>query len=403
MQSQFDFLIHNVQIASMAANSEAYGEIKYACVAIKNGNIEFIGNQHDFDGEVDTYVDGEGQWLLPGFVDCHTHIVYGGDRANEFEMRLNGVSYQTIAQQGGGIKSTVKATREASFESLLASASSRAQALLDEGVMTLEIKSGYGLDLQNEIKMLEVAKQIAKDLPVNVSTTYLGAHALPLEYKDDADGYIDFVCDTVLPKIYELKLADSVDVFCETIGFNTAQCERVFKSAKQFGLNIKAHVEQLSDLKGAKLAASYNAISVDHIEYLEPEDAFALKQSNTVAVLLPGAFYFLKETQKPPVNALRQNSIPMAVATDLNPGSSPIASILTCANMACVLFDLTPEEALKGITINAASALGLNDRGQIQTGMRADLCLWNIAHPAQLIYAVNQHKPVKKWFGGKLV
>ena len=403
MQNKCDFLIYNIQIASMALDNVPYGTIENGCVAIDDQKIVFVGKQQDFKGDAHTSVDGEGKWLLPGFIDCHTHLVYGGDRANEFEMRLNGASYQSIAEQGGGIKSTVKATREATHKELLKTAISRASALASEGVTSIEVKSGYGLDLETEIKMLEVAKQVANSVPVQIFTTYLGAHALPIEYKDDADAYIDFVCQTGIPKISELGLANSVDVFCETIGFSPKQCERVFKAAQQHGLSIKAHVEQLSDLKGAKLAASYEALSVDHIEYLAAHDVADLAKSNTVAVLLPGAFYFLKETQKPPIEALRKHNVSMAVASDLNPGSSPIASILTCANMACVLFELTTDEALRGITCHAATALGLSDRGTITVGNRADLCLWDITHPAQLVYAVNQHKPVKKWFGGKLV
>ncbi|MEP4889752.1 MAG: imidazolonepropionase [Aliiglaciecola sp.] len=403
MPKQCDYLIYNVQIATMLDGSEPYGTIENGCVAIDNGSIIYVGEMDNCEVTPLAKFDGGGNWLLPGFVDCHTHLVYAGDRANEFEMRLNGQSYQQIAEQGGGIKSTVNATRKASPEALLASATARATALIHEGVTTLEVKSGYGLDLDTEIKMLQVAKTLGTELPINIRTTYLGAHALPIEYAGDPEGYIDFVCYEVMPKVSELNLADSVDVFCESIGFSPAQCERVFKTAKGLGLNVKAHVEQLSDLKGAKLACDYHALSVDHIEYLTSEDVIYLKQSNTVAVLLPGAFYFLKESQKPPIEALRAQQVPMAVATDLNPGSSPIASILTCANMACVLFELTPEEALKGITIHAAKALGLDDRGQIKAGCRADLCLWDISHPAQLVYGINQYKPLNRWFGGKLV
>ncbi|GAB2695187.1 imidazolonepropionase [Aliiglaciecola aliphaticivorans] len=403
MSKQCDYLIYNVQIATMLDGPGPYGAIENGCVAIDNGKIQYVGAMENVEASALNTFDGGGKWLLPGFVDCHTHLVYGGDRANEFDMRLNGLSYQQIAEQGGGIKSTVAATRSATAETLLASAKDRATALINEGVTTLEVKSGYGLDINTEIKMLQVAKTLSVVLPVNVLTTYLGAHAIPDEYTDDPDGYIDFVCGQVIPEISALNLADSVDVFCENIGFTPAQCKRVFETAKRFGLNIKAHVEQLSDLKGAKLACDYHALSVDHIEYLAPTDVSYLKQSNTVAVLLPGAFYFLKEKQKPPVETLRRLQVPMAVATDLNPGSSPIASILTCANMACVLFELTPEEALRAITINAAKALGLNDRGQISPGCRADLCLWDISHPAQLVYTINQYKPLMRWFGGQLV
>jgi imidazolonepropionase len=386
----------------MQKNGKAYGILADSSVAIKNGKVLAI-----FDGSQETYhcnkrYDGENKWLLPGFIDCHTHLVYGGNRANEFEQRLQGKTYTEIAQQGGGIQGTVNATREASEPTLLSSAIKRAARLVEEGVTCIEVKSGYGLDLHTELKMLKVAKQIAEHLPVNIVTTYLGAHTVPKEYRSDPDDYVQFICEQVIPAVATQQLASCVDVFCESIGFSPEQCRKIFTAAKKHSLNVKAHVEQLSDLKGAKLAAEFGALSVDHIEYLDPKDIPAIKQSGTVAVLLPGAFYYLSETQKPPVAELRANKVPMAIATDLNPGSSPIASILTIMNMASVLFGLTPEEALYGITLNAARALDLSNKGQVKIGMDADLCLWDVEHPAELVYGINQHRPAAKWFAGKV-
>jgi imidazolonepropionase len=386
----------------MQKNGKAYGILTDSSVAIKNGKVLAI-----FDGSQETYhcnkrYDGENKWLLPGFIDCHTHLVYGGNRAEEFEQRLQGKTYTEIAQQGGGIQGTVNATREASEPTLLSSAIKRAARLVAEGVTCIEVKSGYGLDLHTELKMLKVAKQIAEHLPVNIVTTYLGAHTVPKEYRSNPDDYVHFICEQVIPAVATQQLASCVDVFCESIGFSVEQCRKIFTAAKKHSLNVKAHVEQLSDLKGAKLAAEFGALSVDHIEYLDPKDIPAIKQSGTVAVLLPGAFYYLSETQKPPVAELRANKVPMAIATDLNPGSSPIASILTIMNMASVLFGLTPEEALYGITLNAARALDLSNKGQIKIGMDADLCLWDVEHPAELVYGINQHRPAAKWFAGKV-
>ncbi|MFT4940955.1 MAG: imidazolonepropionase [Paraglaciecola sp.] len=402
MTKQCDVIINNVRIASMQKNGKAYGILADSSVAIKNGKVLAI-----FDGSQETYhcnkrYDGENKWLLPGFIDCHTHLVYGGNRANEFEQRLQGKTYTEIAQQGGGIQGTVNATREASEPTLLSSAIKRAARLVEEGVTCIEVKSGYGLDLHTELKMLKVAKQIAEHLPVNIVTTYLGAHTVPKEYRSDPDDYVQFICEQVIPAVATQQLASCVDVFCESIGFSPEQCRKIFTAAKKHSLNVKAHVEQLSDLKGAKLAAEFGALSVDHIEYLDPKDIPAIKQSGTVAVLLPGAFYYLSETQKPPVAELRANKVPMAIATDLNPGSSPIASILTIMNMASVLFGLTPEEALYGITLNAARALDLSNKGQVKIGMDADLCLWDVEHPAELVYGINQHRPAAKWFAGKV-
>ena len=401
MTKQCDVVIDNVRIASMQKNGKAYGMLSDSCVAIKNGKILAIFNGSEASYQSDKIVDGENKWLLPGFIDCHTHLVYGGNRANEFEQRLQGKTYTEIAQQGGGIQGTVNATREASEKDLLTGAIKRAARLVEEGVTCIEVKSGYGLDLNTELKMLKVAKQIADNLPVSIVTTYLGAHTVPKEYRSNPDDYVQFMCEQVIPVVADQKLASCVDVFCESIGFSPAQCRKIFVAAKKNTLNVKAHVEQLSDLKGAKLAAEYGALSVDHIEYLDPNDIPAIKQAGTVAVLLPGAFYYLSETQKPPVAELRANNVPIAIATDLNPGSSPIASILTIMNMASVLFGLTPEEVLYGVTVHAAKALHMPNKGQINTGMDADLCLWDIEHPAELVYAINQHRPSAKWFAGK--
>lgn len=406
MNYQYDALFHNVRIASMQDNDALYGELLETAVAVKDGHIVALidaQNSSEFeqhDSAAKQLIDGNNQWLMPGFIDCHTHLVYGGNRATEFEQRLRGASYLEIAQRGGGIKGTVASTRSASNEELLKNAVKRAKRLCEEGVTTVEIKSGYGLDIDTEVRMLKVAKQLEQLLPVSVCTTYLGAHALPHEFADDADAYIDFVCEQAMPLIAKEHLVHAVDVFCETIGFTTAQTERVFNKALELGLPVKAHVEQLSDSKGALLAARYNALSVDHIEYLADSDVPMLAQSGTVAVLLPGAFYYLNEVQKPPINALRSHNVPMAVATDFNPGSSPLASILTAMNMACVQFQLTPEEALRGITVNAAKALGLTDRGVIDAGKVADITLWDIDTPAELAYCINGHRPTAIYKGG---
>lgn len=409
MSTRYDTLIYNVNIASMQATDAPYGQFKNSAIAIKDGVIVALASDAntevlaEFKALSDNVIDGKQRWLLPGFVDCHTHLVYGGNRATEFELRLKGASYLEIAQRGGGIKGTVSHTRAADKDTLLSSAIKRASRLCEEGVTTLEIKSGYGLDLDTEVRILQVAKELETKLPLSVRTTYLGAHAVPSDFNDNADAYIDFVCQDVLPHIAKQKLADAVDVFCESIGFNLSQTERVFNTARSVGLPVKAHVEQLSDSKGALLAAQFNAQSVDHIEYLAECDVPALANSGTVAVLLPGAFYYLNEEQKPPIDALRHHNVPMAIATDFNPGSSPLASILTAMNMACVLFSLSPEEALRGITVYGAQALGLNDRGIIDVGYMADFTLWDIDTPAELAYCINGHRPSAIFKGGKRV
>jgi imidazolonepropionase len=388
--TQWQTLWLNVNLATMNNGAENYGEIMNGALAIANGKIVWIGKQSELpeynQNEIEV-IDGQGQWLTPGLIDCHTHLVYGGNRANEFEMRLQGKSYQEIAEAGGGIVSTVKATRAASESELLASALPRITSLHQQGVTTVEIKSGYGLDLNNEVKMLNVAGQLAKALPMTVKRTFLGAHALPPEYQGDSEGYIDLVCNEMIPVIAENKLADTVDVFCENIGFNLKQTERIFIAAKNNGMEIKTHAEQLSDLGGTELAAKYGALSSDHVEFLSEQGIEAMSRTNMTAVLLPGAFYFLRETQVPPIELLRKHKVDMAIATDANPGSSPICSIQLMLNMACTLFRLTPSEALAGVTCNAAKALGLADtKGKLQVGFDADIALWNISQPAELCY-----------------
>ncbi|MGB0936221.1 MAG: imidazolonepropionase [Colwellia sp.] len=383
-------LLTNVNLATMTDGSRSYGEILMGAIAISDGKIVWLGKQEDvpnFDENKVEVINGQGKWVTPGLVDCHTHIVFGGQRANEFEMRLQGKSYQEIAESGGGIVSTVNATRNASEDTLLASALKRLTALHNEGVTTVEVKSGYGLDVENELKMLRVAKALETKLPVTIRRTFLGAHALPLEYKDDPDGYIDLVCNDMMPKVVENELADTVDVFCENIGFDLAQTERVFAAAKNHGLNIKVHAEQLSDLGGTQLAASYNALSSDHIEFLSEAGVKAMSEADMTAVLLPGAFYFLRETQLPPVDLLRKYNVNMAIATDVNPGSSPICSLQLMLNMACTFFRLTPAEALAGVTCHGAKALGLaSSKGQLKVGYDADIALWDINQPAELCY-----------------
>ncbi len=403
---QVDWIIKNVNLATLCDDAaQSYGAIHNGVLAVTDGKISWLGEQKEAPPFPDTkVVNGEEKWLTPGLIDCHTHLVYGGNRATEFEQRLYGVSYETIAKAGGGIQSTVKATREASDEDLLNSALHRLKQLHQEGVTTIEIKSGYGLDMDTELRLLKTARELEKHIPVHVATTYLGAHALPPEYAGRADDYIDFICTKVLPKVAQQKLADAVDAFCETIGFTLEQCQRVYETAQRLGLPIKGHAGQLSDMGGASLVAKFNGLSADHLEYLNNDDIQQLKQSGSVAVLLPAAFYFLTERQLPATASLRKADIPIAIATDCNPGSAPIASLLTAMNMACVLFGLTPEETLRGVTCNAAKALGLHaNKGQLAIGYDADLLLWDIDHPAELSYAINMHKPAQMWVKGRHV
>lgn len=386
----FDAVYYNVHLATMdPSRSNPYGAIEHAALAVKDGVIVFCGERKDlpeFDSLATPLIDGKGAWILPGLIDCHTHLVYAGSRSNEFEMRLNGATYQEIAAAGGGIKSTVAATRQASHEELFVLGKNRLNALLSQGVTSCEIKSGYGLDLASERKLLQVARLLGEHHPISVSTTFLGAHALPPEFTGNSDGYMDLVVETMLPTLQQEGLIDAVDVFCEGIGFSVAQSRRLFERARQLGLPVKAHAEQLSSLGGASLVAEFGGLSADHIEYLTEADVKAMAHAGTVAVLLPGAFYFLRETKVPPIELLRQYQVPMAISTDLNPGTSPLCNLPLMLNMACTLFKLTPEEALQGVTCHAAKALGLSDRGYLAVGQRADFGVYQIPRPAELCY-----------------
>mgnify|MGYP000332245631 FL=1 len=384
-------LFINVRLATMVGEV-GYGLIDDHGLLVEADQIIWIGLMSDRQSALESdpkVIDCQGRLMTPGLIDCHSHLVYGGDRADEFELRLEGASYEALAKAGGGIKSTVKATRDANQESLLSSAKKRLTPLLNEGVTTLEIKSGYGLDSETEIKMLLVAKQLEADCSVRIQKTFLGAHALPVEYADRSDDYIELVCNKMLPEAHAAGLVDAVDVFIENIAFTVAQAERVFDCAEALGLPVKAHVEQLSNMGGAVMTAKRQALSVDHIEFLAEQDVPTIAQNNTVAVLLPGAFYVLRETKLPPIDALRGNGVSMAIATDANPGSSPVHSLLLIMNMACTLFRLTPAEALRGVTINAAKALGLDkELGSLSVGKQADLVLWDIDKPAMLSYQI---------------
>lgn len=375
-----------VTMDSDISKPEGYSVREKHMIATENGVITAIGKDISVEGY--ECVSLGNRLVTPGLIDAHTHLIYAGDRSGEFEQRLQGVPYEQIAKNGGGILSTVKATRAASLEELVSLALPRANALIRDGVTTIEVKSGYGLTVGHELKMLKAAKMLAQELDVNISTTLLGAHALPPEFQHDSDGYISLVCEEMIPAAAETKLADSVDVFCEGIGFSPAQMMRVFDAARKHGLNIKGHTEQLSNLGGSALAAGMGARSVDHIEYLNEDGVKALASNGTVATLLPGAFYFLRETQKPPVESLRKHNVPMAIATDFNPGTSPFASLTLMMNMASTLFGLTPQETLYGVTRHAAKALGLENKGQIAVGFDADFSVWDLDSPAQLSYQV---------------
>ena len=386
----FSTLFRNGQIATMTTG-KSYGLIENGAVVISADRIKWVGAEKELPYEF-AGLQGknlEGRLITPALIDCHTHLVYGGSRATEFELRLNGASYEEIARNGGGILSTVTATRNASENELLAQSLPRLDALLSEGVATIEIKSGYGLDIETEIKMLRVARQLGKERSVRVKTSFLGAHAIPPEFSGKADAYIDFVCEEVLPAVHYENLADAVDGFCENIAFSPKQISRVFEKAKSFGLPVKLHAEQLSNLGGATLAVKYGALSADHLEFLDQTGVEVMAESGTVAVLLPGAFYTLRETQFPPLESLRKAEVPIAIATDCNPGSSPLTSILLCMNMSCTLFRMTPEEALCGVTIVAAKALGISDEvGTIEVGKKAELAVWNVDQPAELAYRI---------------
>lgn len=391
----------------MCEGQGAFGLLEDAAIAVSGEQIVWLGNSSELPkpqlSACENVIDCQGRLVTPGLIDCHTHMVYGGNRAKEFEMRLNGASYEEIARAGGGIVSTVSATREASEQSLFASAKQRLQAFMREGVTTIEIKSGYGLDLDNELKMLRVASQLGNTLALDVQRTFLGAHATPEEYAGRNDDYIAYVCEQMLPAVADAGLADAVDAFCENIAFTRAQVERVFIKAQEFDLPIKLHAEQLSDQKGALLAAEMGALSVDHIEYLAEQDVVNIQRSGTTAVLLPGAFYFLRETKLPPIDALRAHAVPIAIASDSNPGSSPVSSLLLMLNMACTLFKLTPEEALAGVTRNAAKALGLSAQiGTLERGKLANMVLWDLHSPAELSYHIGHNPCGRVMYRGQL-
>ncbi|MBW8900375.1 MAG: imidazolonepropionase [Massilia sp.] len=379
-----DVLFANARLATLA---NGYGIVEDGAVAVRGGCIAWVGRRADAPQAAAVH-DCGGLWLTPGLVDCHTHIVYAGNRSDEWEARLNGAIYEDIARAGGGIMSTVRATRAAPDDELLRASLPRVAALLAEGVTLLEIKSGYGLDLASEAKMLRVARRMGDMLPVEVCTTFLGAHALPPEYAGRADAYIDMLCAEMLPALAAQGLVDAVDAFCERIGFSHEQTARVFDVARRLGLPVKLHAEQLSDQGGAGLVAQYGGLSADHLEWLTPDGVAAMARAGTVAVLLPGAYYFLRETKMPPLAALRDAGVPIALATDCNPGTSPLTSLLLAMNLACTLWRLTPLEALRGVTVDAARALGRTDAGMLAPGRRADFALWDIARPADLAYAI---------------
>jgi len=391
---RWDLLLTHATLATFAGAAPC-GLIGDAALACADGRIAWIGPMAELPAtaQASRVEDLGGALVTPGMVDCHTHLVFGGNRANEFDLRLNGASYEEIARAGGGIVSSVRATREADEEALFAQSLPRARALLADGVTTLEIKSGYGLELESERRMLRVARRIGAELGITVRTSFLGLHALPPEYRERRDDYVALVCDTMLPALAGEGLVDAVDAFCEKIAFSPAETRRLFERATQLGLPVKLHAEQLSDQGGAALVAGFHGLSADHLEHLGAAGIAAMAQAGTVAVLLPGAFYALRETHLPPVAALREHGVPIAIATDCNPGTSPLLSLRLAANLACTLFRLTPEEALRGVTVNAARALGLADRGTLAVGQRADLVAWHARQPAELCY----------WIGGNLV
>jgi imidazolonepropionase len=400
----WDSLWIEANLATMRAG--AYGAIRSGALGVKDGRIVWVGARADLPGAPDTLareVIACGDcWITPGFVDCHTHLVFAGNRAHEFEMRLEGATYEEISRAGGGIASTVKATRAASEQQLMAAATPRVRALIEAGVTTVEIKSGYGLDLETELKMLRVARALEESFDIRVRTSFLGLHALPSEHKADRAAYVALVCDEMIPAVAVEGLADAVDAFCETIGFTREETERVFKAARAHGLDVKLHAEQLSDQGGAELAARFHALSADHLEHVSDAGISAMARAGTVAVLLPGAFYCLRETQAPPIEKLRAACVPMAIATDCNPGTSPVASPLMAMNMACTLFRLTPEEALAGVTCHGARALGLGGEiGTLEIGKAADFALWRIDEPAELAYWIGADLLQERVRGGR--
>lgn len=404
MDTNWDCLLLDCRLASLNDNGQPYGRIDDAALAWKDGLITYAGPRAQLPGEAKALAAQVeslgGAWVTPGLIDCHTHLVFAGDRAEEFEQRLNGASYEEIARAGGGIVSTVRRTREADAQALLAASLPRARALLADGVTTIEIKSGYGLDLVSERKMLEVARRIGTQLGIGVRTTFLGAHAVPPEFSGRQSAYVDEVCIHMLPALAAEGLVDAVDAFCEKIGFTPSETRRVLETAHGLGLPVKLHADQLSDLDGAALVAEFGGLSADHIEYTSHAGVKAMAQAGTVAVLLPGAFHVLRETRLPPIEQLRRHGVAMAVASDLNPGTSPLLSLRLAMSMACTHFRLTPEEALRGTTVHAARALGLGDRGRLALGLRADLAVWDLQHPAELCYWLGGAGPRQVYAGG---
>ena len=400
--SDGDQIWRNARLATFDPTlSQPYGLLEGYALIIRDGRIRARVPETDLSASGNV-VDLGGRLVTPGLIDCHTHLIFGGSRAKEWEQRLNGVSYQQISAQGGGINATVRATRESSPQTLRLQAQARLDRLMAEGVTTVEVKSGYGLNLESEEKMLRVAADLAQHNPVEVSPTLLAAHAVPPEYRDRPDDYITLVCDHILPELWRKDLFEAVDLFCESVGFSLAQSERVFAAARQLGIPLKGHVEQLSSLGGAQLVSRYGGLSADHIEYLTDEGIEAMHQSGTIAVLLPGAFYFLNETRRPPVAKLREQQVPMAVATDFNPGTSPFASLHLAMNMACVQFGLTPEEAWTGVTRHAAQALGRqHSHGQLATGFVADAIVWDAEHPVEIIYEPGRNPLYQRYFRGR--
>jgi len=391
MAERFDRIWHNARLATVRGDLADVGVIERGVIAMRDGRIAFAGDQADFPANADAAqrVNCEGRWITPGLIDCHTHLVYGGNRAHEFELRLQGASYEEIARAGGGIVSTVAATRAASDADLVASALPRLDALIAEGVTTIEIKSGYGLDTETEMRQLSAARMLGRNRKVGVRTTFLGAHALPAEAEGDKDRYIDLVCKEMLPAVVRAGLADAVDAFMEGIAFSGEQTARVFRAAKALGLPVKLHADQLSNLGGAALAAEFSALSADHLEHTDAAGAAAMAKAGTVAVLLPGAFYFIREINKPPVELFRQHQVNMALATDCNPGSSPLTSLLLAMNMGATLFRMTVSECLAGVTREAARALGiLGEAGTLEAGKWCDLAIWDIERPAELVYRI---------------
>jgi imidazolonepropionase len=401
-----NLLLTNVHYTSLLAGDEGYAVSAPSTISIRDGVIDRICHQSEFNmslEDFDTILDCQGKLITPGFIDSHTHLIFAGSRSQEFEQRLLGASYQSIILNGGGIHSTVQATRLASEEHLIELALPRLDSLIRSGCTTVEIKSGYGLSFEHEIKMLRAAKALESHRKINVHTTLLAAHTVPKEYQQRPDDYVDWICQDMIPYCAEHQLADSVDVFCESIGFNLKQSERVFQSAVKHGLSIKGHTEQLSNMGGSALAARYGALSVDHIEYLDLPGVEALSKANTVATLLPGAFYFLKETRKPPIELLRRHNVPMAIATDVNPGTSPFADLRLMMNMACTLFGLSPQEALRGVTNHAAQALGKQIViGQVKEGNCADLAVWDMSHPSELSYQIGLNSLYCRVVNGRL-